>query len=537
LLCFGFGIGGISAVAMDGETRNDIGEGNWEARYRKQERYYARFIKKYDTVMEERAFFKQQAYNLEAELGTLRPQGYRQQQRINRLEERVERLEAENDQLRKRLAAIAAPLDTQTRSVPAFVKANVPKKPKKRPGRKPGHEPAHRPMPEKIDSHIEVPIPHDATGAASCPHCNTQLNDVKQHERIVEDIIPSKAVVKCYHTTSGYCPCCRKRMESRAPEQPPAADVPHGQVGLNALAMAGLLRIEYRLPYELISQLMADLPGITISKGALAKQIARLGKWLEGEYEQIRRFLQLAPAVNMDETSWRVDGKNRWLWALLDKLHTLYHVDKSRGSKVVAKLLGEVFGGTLITDFYSAYGRIDCQKQKCLVHLLRELRDTAAKSPAFARSSFHRRLKRLVKELLLLRKSKAEMKLDAYQIRGRRLEERLKELAAGKWEEAHAKRLAKRLRKHEKELTLFLWEDVDATNNAAERALRPAVVMRKITGGSRSERGAKATSVLMSVMRTARQQDRPIYQTIQQLVINAWANKDPGLLTNLPDSS
>jgi transposase len=167
----------------------------------------------------------------------------------------------------------------------------------------------------------------------------------------VEDIIPSKAVAKCYHTTSGYCPSCRKRIESRAPEQPPAADVPHGQVGLNALAMAGLMRIGYRLPYELISQLMADLPGISISKGALARQITRMGRWLEKEYQQIRVFLQLAPAVHMDETSWRVDGKNRWLWALLDDRHTLFHMDKSRGSKVVTKLLGEVFGGALERTF------------------------------------------------------------------------------------------------------------------------------------------------------------------------------------------
>ena len=136
-----------------------------------------------------------------------------------------------------------------------------------------------------------------------------------------------------------------------------------------------------------------------------------MGGWLEKEYERLHLFLRLAPAVHMDETSWRVDGKNRWLWALLDDRHTLFHVDKSRGSKVVQKLLGEVFGGTLVTDFYSAYGQMDCRKQKCLVHLLRELRDTAAKSEAFAGSSFHRRLKRLVKELLLLKKQKAEMKV------------------------------------------------------------------------------------------------------------------------------
>lgn len=510
---------------------------DWEREYRQQQRYYGYFMKKYDALMQERQLYKQQAYRLEAELRELRPQEYRQQQRINRLAERIEKLEADNDRLRKQLAAINKPLDTQTRPAPAFIKPNVPQKAKKRPGRKTGHAAAHRPIPQKIDQHIEVPIAHDSAGAVTCPHCNTQLSEVKQHQRLVEDILPSKAVVKCYHTTSGYCPCCRRRIESRAPEQPPAADVPHGQVGLNALAMAGLMRVGYRLPYALISQLMADLPGISISKGALAKQIARMGEWLEREYEQIHLFLRLAPTVHMDETGWRVDGKNRWLWTLLDERHTLFHVDQSRGSKVVKKLLGEVFGGTLVTDFYSAYGKLACRKQKCLVHLLRELRDTAAKNPGFGQCSFHRRLKRLVKELLLLKKRKAELNAGQYASRGQRLEERLTELAAGTWGNEDADRIAKRLRKHEKQLTLFLWEQVEATNNAAERALRPAVVMRKITGGSRSERGARATSVLMSVLRTARQQNRPMYQTIQRLLMDAWANKDPGLLTNLPNDS
>jgi len=131
------------------------------------------------------------------------------------------------------------------------------------------------------------------------------------------------------------------------------------------------------------------------------------------------------------------------------------------------------------------------------------------------------------------------MKALAYQRRGQQMEGRLKALAQQRWEEPHADRLAARLRNHEKELTVFLWEDaVDGSNNAAERALRPAVVMRKITGGSRSERGARATAVLMSVLRTARQQNRPLFETIKTLLMNAWAGKNPGLLTDiLVDSS
>ena len=88
-------------------------------------------------------------------------------------------------------------------------------------------------MPPRIDVHQHIPLPVDPGGHVSCPHCNTQLADVERHKRVVEDIIPAKIITTCYHTTSGYCPCCRKRIESRGEDQPPAADLPHGLHGLS----------------------------------------------------------------------------------------------------------------------------------------------------------------------------------------------------------------------------------------------------------------------------------------------------------------
>ena len=534
--CFGFDTCGIYACAMDG-VKQKRNKSTRDREYRQLSRRHDHFLKRYDEIQGQMQFHRNHAYHLEAELRTLRPEVYRAQQENHRLRERIEAQAAKIDALKKQLDAVKETLDLRPKQIPDFVKTNVPQMGKKRPGRKVGHEVAHRPLPPTIDLHVNLPLPKDAGGVCSCPHCNTQLNDVKQHDRIVEDIAPAKPVVSCYNTASGYCPSCRKRIETRAPEQPPAADVPHGQLGLNALAMAAVMRAVYRMPFELISQLMADLPGITISKGGIAKQMQRMGGWLEKEYERIRLLLHFSPAVHMDETSWRVDGKNWWLWVMLDDRHTLFHVDKSRGGQVVLKLLGEVFSGILVTDFYIAYNLVTCPKQKCLVHLLREIRDTAAKNPAFGTSSFARRLKRLIKELLLLKKQKPKMKADEYQRKGRRLEERLEELSQQNESDADINRLCKRLRKHKRELTLFLWEEVDASNNAAERALRPAVVMRKISGGSRSERGAKATAILMSVMRTARQQNLPVFETFKKLLMAAWANQPPGLLTNTPTNT
>ena len=352
---------------MEGIQQKNISKQDWQRQYRELDKRHQRFLKRYDQIMQESNSYKSRAYHLEAELQTLRPQAYQADQKIDRLEQRIEKLESQNDALRKQLAAVKTPLNLQSRPVPSFVKLNVPQKTKSRPGRKVGHEAAHRPLPATIDVRIDLPLPKDATGVCTCPHCNTQLNDVKEHQRIVEDIAPAKPVVSCYSTGSGYCPRCRKRIETRAPEQPPAAEVPHGQLGLNALGMAAVMRAVYRMPFELISQLMADLPGITISKGGIAKQMQRMAGWMEKEYERIRILLHFSPAVHMDETSWRVNGNNWWLWVMLDDQHTLFHVDKSRGGQVVLKLLGEVFGGILVTDFYSAYNLVTCPKQKCLV--------------------------------------------------------------------------------------------------------------------------------------------------------------------------
>jgi transposase len=379
-------------------------------------------------------------------------------------------------------------------------------------------------------------LPVDGPGKPSCPDCRTQLNEVEHHQRIVEDIIPSKVITTCYHTTSGYCPCCRKQVESRASNQPPAADLPHAQLGLNTLATAAVMRVCYRLPLRQIARLFAQLPGLKISPGGIVKQIKRLGKWLQKQYHRLKLALRLAGVVHADETSWRTNGKNGYLWTLTNADHTLYHVDRSRGGDVIVELLGKAFGAagqTLVSDFYAVYDQFDASQQKCLTHLLRELRDTIARRPELADHAFFKRCKRLVQDMLRLKKQRMTLKKTVYDNRVKKLEERLAELAGSNWADEDADRLTARLEKHRNNLTTFLHKpEVDGTNNAAERAIRPAVVMRKITGGSRSAEGAKAWSILASIMRTAEQQGRDVVETIKTLLRAEWEGKDIPLLVN-----
>ena len=438
----------------------------------------ARELKQYESWKEEVQRLRAENQHLQREVDTYRPAWYRASVRIDKLEQRVEKLDAENKRLKQQVKelTLAARQSATTGAAPPplVVKPPAGKRRRKRPGRKAGHPAALRPMPETIDVHQDVPLPRDSAGCPSCPHCNTRLAEVENHERIVEDIIPAKVVTTCYHTASGFCPCCRKRVESRAPEQPPAANIPHGQLGLNVLSTGVLLRVAHRLPFAQVSKVLADLPGITV-----------------------------------------------------------YHIDKSRSGAVIQELLGKAFGGTLVSDFYSAYSKMNCKKQKCLVHLLRELVQTAEKSPEFAAGPFCRKTKRLIKQMLLLKGRWGELDDARYAARVRRLKSRLKQLADADYDEPHSKRLGKRLRKFRTELTAFLDEkDLAGTNNAAERAIRPVVVARKISGGSRSDKGAAAFAVVASLLRTAGQQGKKLLATIKSAIAAAWGAGNPAVVPN-----
>jgi transposase len=454
-------------------------------------------------------------------------------------ERRIGDLERENALLLKRLEEQAPPPPPPPSPLP-FVKPPPPPGRRKRPGRKEGHEAALRPPPDHVDRTVDVPLPrHRRTREPLCPHCRTPLEagTVKKHRRLVEELVPARAEVVCYRTAGGYCPRCKRRVESRGPGQPPPSDLPHAQLGVNALAEAAALRVEDRLPMRRVCAVLGR-SGLRLCAGAVAKQVQRLARWLGGEYGHIKLRLRRSASANVDETSWRTRGRNTWLWAACAERHTLYHVDASRAGSVARRLLGESFGGTVGCDFYGAYDAAGfASKQRCLAHLLRELKDTARDSPAFAATVFYPRCRRLLRDMLALKKRWREPDDATYTRRACRIEDRLDALARAHSTDPDAepdpdaRRLANRLLRHRRELTPFLWDEtLDGTNNAAERALRPAVVMRKITGGSRSEAGAEAWAVLASVLRTARQQGRDAVGTLRELMTRHWAGQEPGLL-------
>ena len=198
---------------------------------------------------------------------------------------------------------------------------------------------------------------------------------------------------------------------------------------------------------------------------------------------------------------------------------------------------GQEFGGTLVSDFWGPYNAVVCAfRQKCLAHLFRELEHTEKyKSPGKDWPEFAKKLRRLLGDAIRLWRRREELSAETYASRRDRIHGRLAELIETPWEDKNAKRLIKRFRRHQDELFTFLdQEGVPFYNNHAERSIRPAVIIRKNSHGSRSQKGANCQAVLMSVFRTLKQRGHDPIRTVTAALAEYLAT---GKLPPLPSAT
>jgi hypothetical protein len=256
---------------------------------------------------------------------------------------------------------------------------------------------------------------------------------------------------------------------------------------------------------------------LKITPGGLVQMWYRLQAILYSWYEQIQQEALRSAVLHGDESGWRVDGKTHWLWCFTTRNASFFMIDRSRGSPALKKFFIQEFAGTLVTDFWAAYNAVVCAlRQMCLVHLLRELEHTEKyKSPSKHWPVFAKKLRRLLGDAIRLWRQRADLPKATYASRRHRLEVRLQQLIDAPSEGTHAKRIVKRLRRHQHDLLTFLDQPgVPFHNNAGERAIRPAVIIRKNSYGNRSRRGADCQAVLMSVFRTLKQRGHDPIRTI-----------------------
>ena len=191
--------------------------------------------------------------------------------------------------------------------------------------------------------------------------------------------------------------------------------------------------------------------------------------------------------------------------------------------------LGEEYSGTIISDFYTAYNPLPYKQQKCLVHLLRELSDCKNGTDEFL--AFRKKLTRLLRDALRLKQRMTDTPEETYDRLLRYIHQRLSELSCASYQTPDCQRLAKRLRKHSHQLFTFLEQmDVESNNNSAERAIRPAVVTRKISGGNRSSAGTEALSIITSIIQTCNKQGKDFVEVGMEIIRRYHANLTTGVL-------
>jgi hypothetical protein len=364
-----------------------------------------------------------------------------------------------------------------------------------RPGRPVGHPGQGRVRPARIDQTERVEV------GDRCPDCGTPFSGERQiRSRVVEDIEPVRpTVVTRYEIERGWCPHCRTYQEN-----PVTAALPGYRFGLRLMLFVVYQKVALGLSYGKIRRELTTYFGVSVSRGTLVAMVAEVARRFGPAYKRLIELMRHQAVLHVDETGWRVDGHNHWLWIFVNEVVTLYVLSRSRGSKVPKALLGDGFEGVIISDFFSAYGPLDYQKAKCWAHLLRDSHAlTKAQPPPDSEPiRFHHQLHTLFLEMSRALEQVASDET-AREQRYRQIRPKLLALAQQPWQDPDCRRLARRIEKHLDELLVWLRVPAVAPdNNAAERELRPAVITRKTSFGSRSRPGAHAFAVLLSLIRT-----------------------------------
>jgi len=428
--------------------------------------------------------------------------------------------------LAQQAATPSAPApSTPSAMVPPYQKPTT-RSPRKTPGRKAGHTGNRRPIPQRIDQ-------RQTHRLKRCSACGGPLQRCEQtRTRYTEDIPKDITPVVTEHTIHrDWCPHCRRHVEPVVP-----AALPKATLGNRVLVLSAWLHYGLGNTLSQIVEIFNHHLQIKLTEGGLIQMWYRLQAVLFGWYLQIQAEAMTSAVLHADETGWRVNGKTHWLWCFSTPQLTFYMIDRSRGSPALRKFFQEEFNGILISDFWGAYNAVLCRKrQMCLVHLLRDLEYVETYKgadkdwPAFAK-----KLRRLIHDAIRLWR-RDNMAASEFASRRARLDGRLSQLIETDWRHPESRRLVKRLRRHRHELFTFLDEaDVPFDNNHAERAIRPAVLIRKNSYSNRSRRGADAQAVLMSVYRTLKQRG---YHPIETIVKAIESYLTTGKLPPLPAPS
>ncbi len=439
---------------------------------------------------------------------------------IVRLRQRISDLERENLRLREELAVTGREANRQA----APFRRRELKKRKKKPGRRKGHLPANRPTPppERIDRVVEV-------ACRTCPDCSTILVDPGTVVQYQTDLPPILPVVTQFNIETGFCPCCRQRQQGRHPEQTSDAIGAAGNtLGPVVLTMAAELKHRFGVPYRKICDFFESYCDLDVCPATLVRAEQRLTQLARPTYDLLIDALRQADVVHADETGWRINSVNAWLWVFSNQDTTIYAIRSglgARGHGVPEEILGPDFDGRLIVDGLATYTVLDYKKGQCNAHLIRRAKKEHEK--ASSREKTHLDLLiALIQDAIALAERRTKVSNANYQRQAWAMEERLVDWLSHLPSEPSDDlcRLADHVEKHLTEWFAFLFDpNVPPTNNHAERMIRPAVITRKVGGCNKNLLGSLVHSVLSSIMTTCKQRGQKFLDLARKL----WQGREP----------
>jgi hypothetical protein len=450
-------------------------------------------------------------------------------------EQRIAELEVENADLRRRLAQVEHDLQNiRQRGKRTSKRHHGPGTPRTDHRRKP-----HRKHPGFFRAEPPagtVFIEHDVR-PQQCSHCGgSDLEPTGQFEdHVVADLPEPKLEWHRYRRHVYRCRCCQQTCQGRGD-----LELPGSHIGPRARLLTCYSRAHLGISLGKTQDLLHDFFGMTISRAGLLGHLRWGGQLFAPVVDELQELLRQSPVVQGDETGWRIDGQPAWAWCFRDTRLALFLIDRYRNRDVLVRVLGQSFAGTLVSDFYSVYDGLDCTKQRCLVHLLRELAKLREELPWQSVRAFIQPLIDLFRDAIQLGKDRETLGhakfYQAYELIIDRFDDLMKKARS---RHPDCVRIWKRLYKHCDGLFTFLDDPaVPADNNGTERDIRSLVAARNDGGTHRAGWSAAAFARLKSVIVTGMKNHvRFIQYGIDVVRAKLRGERLPLPLTASPDTS
>lgn len=450
-----------------------------------------------------------------------------QKQKADYFEKKYKQLESENQKLKQELEKIKKQRDTYKGMI---FKAKVAPKvsqseaDQKQLGGQLGHVGRGRRLPTKIDQKVRVFFKF-------CPKCNLPLKRSDSFETHTVEDIPNlksiKTVVSQYKLERQWCDNCHKEVVAK-----PNLVIPHSKLGLNLIIQILIFKYVCRMSLEVLVETLNQTYGVKITTAATINILHRARKWLgKTEYGELLKAIRSSPIKHADETAWRIKGLNGWLWAFLTKTEVYYTIENSRGGGIAKAVLEQSITGqksdhVLIRDDYSGYKNLKLTHQSCWAHLLRKSKDEVkVKNCAKQMTDLDQTLKQMFRQLQQIISQPFDLRKRQQYFQD--YSKQLNQIIRSKFRSKAAQRIQTRIRnQHTNLITALLHQDVPLTNNQAERQIRPAVVIRKISGGSRSDLGAETMAVNFSIIQSIKLRNQLLVPTLQTMLLQGAAGKN-----------